>query len=68
MEFPLTPQLRTEARTFELRSSCEDCFFWRADRCAHEWPLGSQVLRIERISQNEDNPEIVDFCKEFELA
>ena len=32
MKFALTEQLLDEARRFELRSACRDCFFWRSDR------------------------------------
>ncbi len=28
MRFPLTEQLLEEARRFNLRSACGDCFFW----------------------------------------
>ena len=40
MKFPLTEQLLDEARRFELRSACRDCFFWSAKRsaCWHDWP------------------------------
>jgi hypothetical protein len=54
VKFALTEQLLDEARRFELRSACRDCFFWRGDpdgsaggagvlpggihRCAHDWP------------------------------
>jgi hypothetical protein len=30
MRFPLTEQLIDEARRFELRSACRDCFYWDA--------------------------------------
>lgn len=53
MKFALTEQLIEEARRFELRSACRDCFFWRPRvtdptrpdqgpvgeaKCAHDWP------------------------------
>jgi hypothetical protein len=36
----LTEQLLEEARRFELRSACRDCFFWSEQRgeCWHGWP------------------------------
>ena len=40
MKFPLTEQLLDEARRFELRSACRDCFYWseRRQACWHDWP------------------------------
>jgi hypothetical protein len=40
LRFPLTEQLLQEARTFELRAACRDCFYWNAaqGQCWHGWP------------------------------
>ena len=35
MRFPLTEQLLDEARRFNLKSACRDCFYWRGTECAH---------------------------------
>lgn len=71
MKFPLTEQLIDEARRFELRSACRDCFFWheRAGACWHDWPDEGQ----RRWPLDAPDPETgarpteVAFCKEFEL-
>lgn len=40
MRFPLTEQLLQEARTYQLRAACRDCFYWNAAKgeCWHGWP------------------------------
>lgn len=40
MRFPLTEQLLQEAKAFELRAACRDCFYWNAAKgeCWHGWP------------------------------
>ena len=40
MRFPLTEQLLQEARAFQLRAACRDCFYWNAAKgeCWHGWP------------------------------
>lgn len=40
MRFPLTQQLLEEAKAFELRAACRDCFFWNGKQgeCWHGWP------------------------------
>ena len=64
MKFPLTEQLIAEARQFELRSACCHCFYWRGDRCAHDWPdEGQRRWPLDA----EPRPAFVAFCKEFEL-
>jgi hypothetical protein len=69
VKFPLTPQLIEEAKRFELRSACRDCFFWRGGDCAHGWPDEGQ----RRWPLDEPDPatgalpEFAAFCKEFEL-
>ena len=68
MKFPLTAQLLEEARKFELRSACRDCFFWRG-KCWHDWPDEGQSrwpLDAPDPATGE-RPTEVAFCKEFEL-
>lgn len=68
MKFPLTPQLIAEAKQFELRSACRDCFFWRGSDCAHGWPdEGQRRWPIDAPDANGVVPEYAAFCKEFEL-
>jgi hypothetical protein len=40
LRFPLTEQLLEEAKAFELRAACRDCFFWNGKQgeCWHGWP------------------------------
>lgn len=72
MKFPLTDQLLDEARRFELRSACRDCFFWREKhgKCAHDWPdEGQRRWPLDTPDPvTGERPTAVAFCKEFELA
>lgn len=71
MKFPLTDQLIEEAKRFELRSACRDCFFWIEGKgeCAHGWPdEGQRRWPIDRPDETGQRPTHVAFCKEFELA
>lgn len=75
MRFPLTQQLLDEAKAFELRAACRDCFFWNAKdgECWHgwpddgqrQWPLGNAAAATgsEELQAGAE----VAFCKEFEL-
>ncbi len=70
MKFPLTPQLVEEAKRFELRSACRDCFFWRekVTACAHDWPdEGQRRWPIDAPNADGTPPTEAAFCKEFEL-
>ena len=70
MKFPLTEQLLDEARRFELRSACRDCFFWseRRNECWHDWPdEGQSRWPLDAPDENGERPTHVAFCKEFEL-
>ena len=71
MKFPLTEQLLDEARRFELRSACRDCFFWspRRDMCWHDWPdEGQRRWPLDAVDPaTGERPTEVAFCKEFEL-
>jgi hypothetical protein len=70
VKFPLTAQLLDEARRFQLRSACCDCFYWRAGRaaCAHDWPdEGQRRWPLDAPSSDGTAPTEVAFCKEFEL-
>jgi len=70
VRFPLTEQLLDEARRFELRSACRDCFYWRAaiGACAHDWPdEGQRRWPLDLPDPDGTRPTEVAFCKEFEL-
>lgn len=73
MKFPLTALLVDEARRFELRSACCDCFFWREHAgergaCAHDWPdEGQRRWPLDAPNADGTLPTEVAFCKEFEL-
>jgi hypothetical protein len=70
VKFALTAQLLDEARRFELRSACRDCFFWRPakDACAHDWPdEGQRRWPLDAPNPDGTLPTEVAFCKEFEL-
>ena len=70
MKFALTKQLLDEARRFELRSACRDCFYWRParDACAHDWPdEGQRRWPLDAPDPDGSLPTEVAFCKEFEL-
>jgi hypothetical protein len=68
LKFALTEQLLDEARRFELRSACRDCFFWRIDHCAHDWPdEGQRRWPLDAPNPDGSRPTEAAFCKEFEL-
>lgn len=70
MKFPLTEQLLDEARRFELRSACRDCFYWseRRGECWHGWPdEGQRRWPLDAPDDGGARPTTVAFCKEFEL-
>jgi hypothetical protein len=70
VKFALTEQLLDEARRFELRSACRDCFFWRpaSESCAHDWPdEGQRRWPLDAPNPDGSGPTEVAFCKEFEL-
>ena len=70
MKFALTEQLLDEARRFQLRSACRDCFYWRPDHsaCAHDWPdEGQRRWPLDAPNPDGSLPTEVAFCKEFEL-
>jgi hypothetical protein len=71
VKFPLTALLVEEARKFELRSACRDCFFWDAARarCKHDWPdEGQRRWPLDaKDPETGELPREVAFCKEFEL-
>ena len=68
MKFPLTLQLIEEAKQYELRSACCHCFFWRGDKCAHDWPdEGQRRWPLDAPGPDGSPPTEVAFCKEFEL-
>ena len=70
MKFALTEQLLDEARSFQLRSACRDCFYWRPDRdaCAHDWPdEGQRRWPLDAPNPDGSRPTEAAFCKEFEL-
>jgi hypothetical protein len=73
MRFPLTDQLIDEARRFNLKSACRDCFYWRGPtdegECAHGWPdEGQRRWPLDAADPvTGEKPTEVAFCKEFEL-
>jgi len=70
VKFALTKQLLDEARRFELRSACRDCFYWRParDACAHDWPdEGQRRWPLDAPDPDGSLPTEAAFCKEFEL-
>ena len=70
MKFPLTEQLLEEARRFELRSACRDCFYWseRRGECWHGWPdEGQRRWPLDAPDADGERPTAAAFCKEFEL-
>jgi hypothetical protein len=75
VKFPLTEQLIEEARKFELRSACRDCFYWVGrgrdadERCAHDWPdEGQRRWPLDAVDPaTGERPTHAAFCKEFEL-
>ena len=70
MKFPLTEQLLEEARRFELRSACRDCFYGseRRNECWHGWPdEGQRRWPLDAPEEDGSRPTTVAFCKEFEL-
>lgn len=70
MKFPLTEQLLDEARRFNLRSACGDCFYNTArGTCAHGWPdEGQRRWPLDAPDPvTGERPTEVAFCKEFEL-
>ena len=71
MKFPLTQQLIDEARKFNLRSACRDCFYWSTAReqCRHDWPdEGQRRWPLDaKDPETGETPSEVAFCKEFEL-
>jgi len=70
VKFPLTEQLIAEAKRFELRSACRDCFHWDDARqtCWHDWPdEGQRRWPIDAPDATGARPTEVAFCKEFEL-
>jgi len=60
---PWTPDFDAERERFALRFACEDCahFEVSTERCRHEWPNESHRREPRQ-------PELLDFCKEFELC
>jgi hypothetical protein len=69
VKFPLTEQLLEEARRFELRSACRDCFFWseRRGECWHGWPdEGQRRWPLDAPEPGGERPTTAAFCKEFE--
>jgi hypothetical protein len=60
----VTDQLRSEARAFRLRFTCEDCahFVPEARACAHGYPTEPH-RSLELATRT-----TLEFCKEFELV
>jgi hypothetical protein len=67
--------LVTEAARFHLRFACDDCVHFAAERsptCGQGWPerVRRGALEAEGGAEVEgrDEPKLLSFCKEFELA
>jgi hypothetical protein len=60
----IDPNLRAEAKRFELRFTCEDCAHFAAERraCANGYPTRAH-LGVDLEAE-----ESLEFCKEFELV
>lgn len=71
VKFALTPRLIDEARRYQLRSACRDCFFWleRQGACLHGWPdEGQRRWPLDAADPTTGEvPTDAAFCKEFEL-
>lgn len=71
MRVPLTAKALEQAQTFDLRSSCVDCFHYvaREERCASEWPVHEQRRwPLDAPDELGEKPTTIALCKEFELA
>jgi hypothetical protein len=69
MRFPLSDQDRNEIQRFQLRSSCQHCFFYSQEekRCAHEWPSEEQRQWPLAGEDGSEKASEISLCKEFEL-
>jgi len=68
MYIPSGPDFQRERERFALRHTCEECTFFRVPpdgtepACAHGWPNAEH-----RRAHYDGQPELVVFCKEFEI-
>jgi hypothetical protein len=69
MRFPLSDEDCQEIERYQLRSSCQHCFFFIADsrRCAHEWPVEGQIDWPLCGEDGHQRATEIGLCKEFEL-
>lgn len=68
MKFALSSELIDEARRFNLKYACRDCFYWTRGACAHEWPqIGQDRVPLDAPNDDGTLPTEAVFCKEFEL-
>jgi hypothetical protein len=60
----IDPNLRDEAKRFELRFTCGDCAHFAAERqaCANGYPTRAH------LGVDLETEESLEFCKEFELV
>jgi hypothetical protein len=70
-------KLVTEAAHFHLRFSCDDCVHFAPERsptCGQGWPERLRRGTLEAAAaeapdaEGREEPKVVSFCKEFELA
>lgn len=70
MYIPRDPEFLHERKQFALRHCCEECVFFCRDpqvpekppSCAHGWPNAEH-----RSAHYEAAPDLLVFCKEFEI-
>jgi len=65
MDLPWENGFLEEAEKVNLRFTCEDCVFFIPERgeCLHRFPV---YLHVRAYFH--DDPEQIEFCKEFELV
>lgn len=64
MKFPYDPVFQKQREAFHLRHTCEECALFDPleERCTHGWPDNEH-----RDDFYDSPPEVIVFCKEFEL-
>jgi len=67
MEVRFSPEFDAQRCAFSFRFTCEDCahFDERDGICVHEFP--NHFHRLARY-EGEARPEVIVFCKDFDLA
>ena len=67
MEVVFRPEFDTQRRAYAFRFACEHCahFDERDGSCIHGFPNGPHRLAYYARAQR---PEVIVFCKDFDLA